>query len=85
MTAVEHHQPNTDFHPIDIAETLAERCSWEFNRVDEDQISVSIEGAWRNYTVTLAWSGHDNMLRQAPSTKYRFSPNRHCRDPGRAM
>ncbi len=63
MTAVEHYLPETDVHPIDIVETLAEQCSWDFDRVGEDQIAVAIEGAWRTYSLSLAWSGHDDMLR----------------------
>ena len=63
MTAVEHHLSDTDLHPIDIAQTLAEQCHWDFDRVGEDRIAVSIEGTWRNYSLTLAWSGHIDMLR----------------------
>lgn len=63
MTAVEHHFPSVDFHPIDIVETFAERLEWEFDRSGEDQIAMAIEGAWRTYSVTLAWSDRDDMLR----------------------
>ena len=63
MAAVEHYLPETDLHPIDIVETLAEQCSWDFDRVGEDQISVAIEGAWRTYSLTLFWSGREDMLR----------------------
>lgn len=63
MAAVEHYLPETDVHPIDIVETLAEQSSWDFDRVGEDQIAVAIEGAWRIYSLSLVWSGHDDMLR----------------------
>jgi len=63
MSAVEHFTSETDIHPIDMVETLAEQCSWEFDRVGEDQIAMAIEGAWRTYSLSLAWSGHDDMLR----------------------
>jgi len=63
MAAVEHYLPKTDVHPIDIVETLAAQCSWDFDRVGEDQITVAIEGAWRTYSLSLAWSGHDDTLR----------------------
>jgi hypothetical protein len=63
MAAVEHYLAETDVHPIDIVETLAEQSSWDFDRVGEDQIAVAIEGAWRIYSLSLAWSGHDDMLR----------------------
>ena len=52
-----------DMHPIDIVESLAEHRDWEFDRVADDQIAMTIEGQWRNYSITLAWSDYDEMLR----------------------
>lgn len=50
-------------HPIDIVETLAEHHAWEFDRVGDDQIAMAVEGQWRSYSLTLAWSGPDETLR----------------------
>lgn len=63
MDAVEHEFLSEDLHPIDIVETLAERRDWEFDRVHEDQIAMAIEGVWRTYSLSLAWSGQDDTLR----------------------
>ena len=52
-----------DLHPIDIVETLAENNAWDFDRVAEDQIAMAVEGQWRTYAVTLAWSVFDETLR----------------------
>ncbi len=52
-----------DLHPIDVVETLAEAHEWDFDRVAEDQIAMSVEGQWRTYSITLAWSGQDETLR----------------------
>lgn len=52
-----------DVHPIDIVETLAEHHEWEFDRVADDQIAMAVEGQWRTYSITLAWSGYDETLR----------------------
>ncbi|MES2844932.1 MAG: YbjN domain-containing protein [Pseudomonadota bacterium] len=52
-----------DLHPIDIVETLAEHHAWEFDRVTEDQIAMAVEGQWRTYSLTLAWSPQDETLR----------------------
>lgn len=52
-----------DLHPIDIVETLAESHDWDFDRVTDDQIAMAVEGQWRTYSVTLAWSAHDETLR----------------------
>ncbi|MEM8790400.1 MAG: YbjN domain-containing protein [Pseudomonadota bacterium] len=63
MTAIEQDFHTTDIHPIDIVETLAEQCEWDFDRVGEDQIAMAIEAQWRTYSLSLAWSRYDDMLR----------------------
>lgn len=52
-----------DLHPIDIVEHLAEHHAWDFDRVAEDQIAMAVEGQWRTYSITLAWSHQDETLR----------------------
>jgi len=52
-----------DSNPIDITEHIAEHNAWEFDRLTDDQIAMAIEGQWRTYSVTVAWSGHDETLR----------------------
>ena len=52
-----------DIHPIDIVETLAQNHAWEFDRVTDDQIAMAVEGQWRTYSLTLAWSAQDETLR----------------------
>ena len=52
-----------EIHPIDIVESLASHNDWEFDRVADNQISMSVEGQWRTYGVTLAWSDYDETLR----------------------
>jgi len=52
-----------DMHPIDIVEHIAEHREWEFDRVADDQIAMAVEGQWRTYSITLAWSGFDETLR----------------------
>ncbi|MFN3647848.1 MAG: YbjN domain-containing protein [Gemmobacter sp.] len=52
-----------DAHPIDVVETLAAYHAWDFDRVTDDQIAMAVEGQWRTYSLTLAWSGRDETLR----------------------
>ncbi len=52
-----------DLHPIDIVEHLAAHHDWEFDRIGDDQIAMAVEGQWRTYSITLAWSGYDETLR----------------------
>jgi hypothetical protein len=63
MGIVERDFDCEELHPIDIVETLAEERSWDFDRIADDQIAMAIEGSWRTYSVTLAWSAHDETLR----------------------
>ncbi|MEI4262879.1 YbjN domain-containing protein [Roseovarius sp. D0-M9] len=52
-----------DIHPIDMVENLAEHNDWQFDRVGDNQIAMAVKGQWRTYSVTLAWSAHDETLR----------------------
>jgi hypothetical protein len=52
-----------DIHPIDIVEHLAEHHDWDFDRIGDDQIAMAVEGQWRTYSITLAWSAMDETLR----------------------
>ena len=63
MSLSESYLSSEDLHPIDIVETLAESHDWDFDRVTDDQIAMAVEGQWRTYSVTLAWSAHDETLR----------------------
>jgi hypothetical protein len=63
MSLSEEFMHSDDLHPIDIVETLAEHHAWDFDRVTDDQIAMAVEGQWRTYSITLAWSGYDETLR----------------------
>jgi hypothetical protein len=63
MSLAEDHGSDGEIHPIDIVETLAEHHAWQFDRVTEDQIAMAVEGQWRTYSLTLAWSPSDETLR----------------------
>lgn len=63
MAASEQFIGSEDIHPIDLVEHIAEHHDWEFDRIAEDQIAMVVEGQWRTYAVTLAWSNQDEMLR----------------------
>ena len=56
-----------DIHPIDIVEHIAEHHEWTFDRIADDQIAMAIEGQWKTYSITLAWSGYEEMLKMVCS------------------
>ena len=35
-----------EIHPIDIVEHLAEHHEWEFDRIEENQIAMAVQGQW---------------------------------------
>ncbi len=63
MTNTEIFLDEGDIHPIDVVETVATHYEWEFDRVADNQIAMTLEGAWRPYSLTLAWSPPDETLR----------------------
>jgi len=63
MALSEPNFSTEELHPIDIVEHLAEYNDWDFDRVADDQIAMAVEGQWRTYSITLAWSGFDETLR----------------------
>ncbi|MFT4014720.1 MAG: YbjN domain-containing protein [Paracoccus sp. (in: a-proteobacteria)] len=52
-----------EIHPIDIVESVATHHEWDFDRLAEDQIAMAVEGQWRTYSITLAWSPREEVLR----------------------
>ncbi|MCX7301795.1 MAG: YbjN domain-containing protein [Rhodobacterales bacterium] len=63
MALSEQYIESDDIHPIDLVEHIAEHHEWEFDRIAEDQIAMAVEGQWRTYSITLAWSAFDETLR----------------------
>lgn len=63
MSLSEDYMMADDLHPLDMVESLAAHHAWEFDRVTDDQIAMAVEGQWRNYALTLAWSAQDETLR----------------------
>ena len=56
MTQIDSSMRIDDIHPIDIVEAVATHHAWEFDRLAEDQIVMDVDGQWRRYALTLAWS-----------------------------
>lgn len=63
MALSEQFETGDDIHPIDLVEHIAEHHDWAFDRIHDDQIAFAVEGQWRTYGITLAWSDYDQTLR----------------------
>lgn len=61
--ALNEHYLEDDIHPIDIVENLAAHHEWDFDRISDEQIAMTVEGQWRTYALTLAWCASDETLR----------------------
>ena len=61
--ALSEHILDDEIHPIDIVEHIAEHHEWDFDRIGDDQIAMAVEGQWRTYSISLAWSSHEETLR----------------------
>jgi hypothetical protein len=42
-------------HPLDLVERLASRHQWSFDRDADDEIAISVKGAWAEYALSFAW------------------------------
>ncbi len=49
-------------HPVDVVEQLAATNDWSFDREDEDEISISVVGAWTEYQAAFTWLPHLETL-----------------------
>jgi hypothetical protein len=63
MAVSEQFLDADELHPIDLVEHIATHHDWEFDRIAEDQIAMAVEGQWKTYAITLAWSAMDETLR----------------------
>ena len=50
-------------HPIDALELIAHEENWEFSRDYDNEITVSIDGGWKKYTVTASWNVSRNLFK----------------------
>lgn len=63
MAQADYFIHSDEIHPIDIVENVATQREWEFDRLADDQIAMVVEGQWRSYSLTLAWSAREEVLR----------------------
>ena len=63
MSLIEGLDARGEVDPIDLVERIATYHDWEFDRIADDQIAMAVEGQWRTYSITLAWSHSDEVLR----------------------
>ena len=53
MAAIEFNLSERSEHPLDIVERLAALHDWSFDRADENEISITVEGSWCDYQIAF--------------------------------
>ena len=48
-------EANRAEHPVDVVERIASFHDWAFDRDDEDEISISVQGSASDYHVAFTW------------------------------
>lgn len=44
-----------EVNPVDMIEHVASANDWEFERSGEDEINITVSGAWADYNVSFSW------------------------------
>ncbi|RXF73551.1 YbjN domain-containing protein [Hansschlegelia zhihuaiae] len=52
-------------HPVDLIERIATLNDWSFDRSGDDEITISVDGSWSDYHVSLTWMGELESLHLA--------------------
>lgn len=52
-------------HPVDMIERIATLNDWSFDRSGDDEITISVDGSWTDYHVSLTWMGEVESLHLA--------------------
>jgi hypothetical protein len=52
-------------NPVDLMEHIASMQEWAFERSSEDELTVSVAGAWCDYHISLNWRGDLESLHLA--------------------
>ncbi|MCB1507579.1 MAG: YbjN domain-containing protein [Hyphomicrobiaceae bacterium] len=47
--------PERDIHPVDVIEQVAALNEWAFDRSNEHEITISVEGSFADYHVSFSW------------------------------
>ncbi|HEY0291893.1 MAG TPA: YbjN domain-containing protein [Hansschlegelia sp.] len=52
-------------HPVDMIERIATLNDWSFDRSGDDEITISVDGSWTDYHVSLTWMSELESLHLA--------------------
>ncbi|MCB1384643.1 MAG: YbjN domain-containing protein [Nitratireductor sp.] len=64
-----------EINPVDLLEQVASVNEWQFERID-DEISMSVDGVWAAYDVSLSWMEDFEALHLACAFDLKIPENR---------
>lgn len=65
ITSSDIQDPITN--PVDVVEHIADSNEWAFDRLAEDEISISVAGSWADYHISFNWRSDLEALHLACS------------------
>ncbi len=54
MSLIDYSQPHR-INPLDVVERVAGTHEWSFERSNEDEITIAVEGRWSDYQISYTW------------------------------
>lgn len=75
MILIETAAADRPEHPVDVVERLAAVNEWAFDRIEDDEISILVSGAWANYDLSFTWIPEMESLHVACSFDFK-APSR---------
>ncbi len=74
--ASSHYFCESDSNPVELVEQLAASQDWSFDRIGDDEITLSIAGSWSDYTLSFNWRDDFEDLHLACAFDFKIPPNR---------
>lgn len=68
--------PPGEAHPLDVVEQLAADQEWNFERPEDDEIVLVVNGKWADYTATITWMDDIETLHFACAFEFKPNPTR---------
>lgn len=65
-----------DINPVELVEQLAASQDWSFDRLGDDEITLSIAGTWSDYTLSFNWRDEFEDLQLACAFDFKIPKNR---------
>jgi hypothetical protein len=62
MSTVDNEATPVAFNPLDIIEQIVSANEWPFDRYDDDEMNVGVEGSWTRYHLWFAWRPDQQAL-----------------------